>query len=531
MEPSSPTSLLPPALPLNPLDLPEILTRVGQFLPLWNSEEFRPAVLLRCSLVSKSWRKTLLPILWFFYDSYRMLNVPSEILVKHSHYFRIVYNVVASFKGPFHCRNLIELSTVYGQEWSRQLLADNPGLKRLRWAGPHHSRIETLEQHQELSLELKALMKMENLNALDTFGFSLGEGLFVKVLMNNANRLSNLTLSTVEGLTSIEGLELPYLTELDIKFGGVDSPALVDLVRCCPRLQRLSVTGSRSKSPSPSPIPFSQHGMNLDATNIKGSLFDRLAQNITECCPDLSAIKVAANMTGHDQYFLDDREYTAIVNASRRLESFSADLLQLDYGLTEALVGQRRSLKVLSLSFFSSDAPHQQGNVDYPKGIHCLRRLKASLTRLNELAVIWEKNYSHACDLATTAANIINSDLNGSSSTTGQASSFQEELLAFFEEPWGCSDLRNLQLSNFPLTRTQQMPSSANPSSPVDASKPLPLSPIAPSWRLVEPVKYTLRAKIIIRELAAILLELDVPSLTKLRHLKLDQLTYEREQP
>jgi hypothetical protein len=155
------------------------------------------------------------------------------------------------------------------------------------------------------------------------------------------------------------------------------------------------------------------------------------------------------------------------------------------------------------------------------------------LTRLNELAVIWEKNYSHACDLATTANSII-SDLNGtsgSSSSTGQASDFQEELLAFFEEPWGCLDLRNLQLSNFPLTRTQQMPSSANPSSPVDTSKTLPSSPITPSWRLVEPVKYILRAKIIKRELAAILLELDVPSLTKLRHLKLDQLTYEREQP
>src|SRR5690606_18609483 len=48
----------------NPMLLPEIITRVGQFLPLWSSNgfarEFNPLPLLHCALVSHTFRDCLL---------------------------------------------------------------------------------------------------------------------------------------------------------------------------------------------------------------------------------------------------------------------------------------------------------------------------------------------------------------------------------------------------------------------------------------------------------------------------------------
>ncbi|KAG0211234.1 hypothetical protein BGX28_008301 [Mortierella sp. GBA30] len=437
----------PPPLPLhlkqNPLDLPEIITRIGQFLPLWSGEgfhrEFDPKPILRCLLVSRSFRASLLPILWYLYDGYRMRNVPPEILVKYSPYFRIITST-GPFKGPFCCRNLIELSTVYGQEWSRDLLISNPGLKRLVWGGPFHRRIETLEQQQEWELELRALMGLENLDEFRTSGFSLGEGIFVKVLRNNAARLSNLTLSTVAGVTSIEGLELPHLTELHLTLGCAESPALVDLVRCCPRLQRLSLMGSMANKTSSSPPahmhqqlnPANNNNNNNNDNSLKDFEITRLARNIVECCPELSSIKFTTSSypsifpvhrSNGSQCFLSGMECALIVNAAHRLETFSADLLTLDYTLTEALVAHGPSLKSLFLSFYridyldlSSDVSTNASN--RTREAHCLRRLKASLYRLRELSLTWDESWTSA------------------QATSEMMPEEREEVIAFLEEPW-----------------------------------------------------------------------------------------------
>ncbi|KAF9352902.1 hypothetical protein BGX26_009318 [Mortierella sp. AD094] len=450
----------------NPLDLPEIITRIGQFLPLWSGEgfqrEFQPLPLLRCALVSHAFRQALLPTLWYLYDGFRMRNIPHHILIKYSHLFRIISNT-GPFKGPFRCKNLIELSTVYGQEWSRDLLVTNPGLKRLVWGGPYYRRIETLEQQQEWQLELTALMGLENLDVLKTSGFSLGEGIFVKVLRNNA-RLSNLALSTVEGVTSIEGLELPYLTELHIAFGGDESPALVDLVRCCPRLQKLSLTSSRARS-SGTTTPYAANNqlgsINTNITNNNEFQIERLAQNIAQCCPELSFIKFTSNCTTgaagrpQNQSFLLDKEFAALVNACRRLESFSAEMITLDYALTEALVSQQRSLTSLSLTVHDSSLGLTVS--DRARELHCLRRLKSSLEQLKELTLSWDKG------LITPGITTAPAD---STATTTLLSDerIQEELQAFIAEPWGCLDLISLAVGGLAIEVSPSVSSSPSSS-------------------------------------------------------------------
>ncbi|KAF9133167.1 hypothetical protein BGW39_010380 [Mortierella sp. 14UC] len=505
------TSIPPPPPRQSPLDIPEILIRIGQFLPLWSGEGFRlefdPCPLLRCCLVSRAFRQALLPTLWYLYDGYRMRNIPPAILSRYSPYFRIITST-GPFKGPFQCKNLTELNTVYGQEWSRALLVSNPGLKRLVWGGPFSRRIETLEQQQEWQQELKVLMGLENLDEIRMSGFSLGEGIFVKLLRNNASSLSNLAMSTVAGVTSIEGLELPHLTELQVTFGCAESPALLDLVRCCPRLQKLSLLGSKTRASAAFVPPHHQqqhqqnqqmhageHSQELDSEVV------RLSQNIAECCSELTHIKFTTTSTTggaqtnavfRNQSFLQGPELALIANACRRLEGFTAELATLDLALTSALMAHSSTLKFLSLTFHETDLETTR-IVDRTREMNLLRRLKASLSHLQDLHLDWagrlSANIAQAGAPATAArgstATVLSTPasvpatipstgtiigvaplptahlgaavattMNPAADATGwdemnvgrNAFAVQEEVAAFLEEPWASLELETLRL-------------------------------------------------------------------------------------
>ncbi|KAF9909412.1 hypothetical protein EC991_008551 [Linnemannia zychae] len=506
MDSTTSLSQVPPCQ--SPLDIPEILIRIGQFLPLWSGEGFRlefdPCPLLRCCLVSRAFRQALLPTLWYLYDGYRMRNIPPSILSRYSPYFRIITST-GPFKGPFQCKNLTELNTVYGQEWSRALLVSNPGLKRLVWGGPFSRRIETLEQQQEWQQELKVLMGLENLDEIRMSGFSLGEGIFVKLLRNNASSLSNLAMTTVAGVTSIEGLELPHLTELQVTFGCAESPALLDLVRCCPRLQRLSLLGSKTRASAAFVPPHHQqhqqiqqlhageHSQELDSEVV------RLAQNITECCPELTHIKFTTTSTTggaqtnavfRNQSFLQGPELALIANACRRLEGFTAELATLDLALTSALMAHSSTLRSLSLTFHETDLEAAR-IVDRTREMNSLRRLKASLSRLQDLHLDWAGRLSANITLAgvtattgrsttvlstpasvpamtlptdmigvaplspaahlgvavATTTNPAAETANGDETNVGRnAFAVQEEVAAFLEEPWASLELETLRL-------------------------------------------------------------------------------------
>ncbi|KAG0075658.1 hypothetical protein BGZ90_009637 [Linnemannia elongata] len=117
------SALVTTAPPTNPLNIPEILRRIGEFLPLWTHDSsktttstvpsispfqrptqwgkvdprwrsqltFTPQNLLACIIVSKSWYKTLLPVLWFTFDCETMaIPVPgSDFFERCSDLFRI----------------------------------------------------------------------------------------------------------------------------------------------------------------------------------------------------------------------------------------------------------------------------------------------------------------------------------------------------------------------------------------------------------------------------------------------------------
>ncbi|KAF9581529.1 hypothetical protein BGW38_001418, partial [Lunasporangiospora selenospora] len=404
--------------------------------------------------------------------------------------------------GPFHCKNLVELSTVYGQEWSRELIISNPGLRRLAWGGPFSRRIETLEQLREWEQELKAVLVLGNLDQLSTSGFSLGEGIFVKVLTNNASRLRKLAVSTVAGVTSLQGLELPHVVDLHVTFGATtdSAPALVDLVRCCPKLQHLSLAGSKPHRPNApmhhpfmgQPLPNNNnnnihHNNNINNTNNNnnnipnnaGTLlpspappndeFDmmRLAQNLAECCPDLVSIVFSSDKSNmvQSQGFLTSAECAALVRSAPRLQNFVAEIPVLEDGLVSALMSRQETLQSLRLYLKKTELEHDTTIVDRAREMRCVRLLKSTaFARLEHLCLKWD------VDLADHQEEL-------------------QQLDMFVEEPWSHAltmSLRKLEIAGLfgrremswpPTMMTLQLQGSsgldrASPAAQGDSSSP-----------------------------------------------------------
>lgn len=86
-----------------PLNIPEILSLITSFVPLWEGSfadihslllklKFYPRQLLICALVSKSWRRAALPHLWAVYSARHMMRIPTEVLAQNSPFFRHFYH-------------------------------------------------------------------------------------------------------------------------------------------------------------------------------------------------------------------------------------------------------------------------------------------------------------------------------------------------------------------------------------------------------------------------------------------------------
>ncbi|KAG0309060.1 hypothetical protein BGZ97_013177, partial [Linnemannia gamsii] len=136
-------------MPTNALELPEILARVGHFLPLWILQvvpesgvprtTFKPKTVLSCLLVSSLWHQTLLPVLWHTFAYEFMKRASQEVIVRNIPFLRVL-DVHSDLPSSFHCTNLVELAILQGvldMDAQRRLVRTNPGLKALRWNGPY----------------------------------------------------------------------------------------------------------------------------------------------------------------------------------------------------------------------------------------------------------------------------------------------------------------------------------------------------------------------------------------------------------
>ncbi|KAK3819432.1 MAG: hypothetical protein JOS17DRAFT_756422 [Linnemannia elongata] len=219
------------AMQTHPLDLPEVLTLVGSFLPLWVEAQdplhrLQPKTLSACLRVSKLWYKTLLPVLWYtFSPVYVMAKIPAPIIRRDSHLCRILevpLHVRHKINlSPFNCTHLVEATLFHGQRAridteggkgggkgeddgqqpqqqlvkalsdGQRLLRSNPHLKRLDWTG-----IGTYPP----VLDTEDFAGLKELDTLSLLNWNCSNGELRRLLGVIGRSLKLLKLSSIKGV-------------------------------------------------------------------------------------------------------------------------------------------------------------------------------------------------------------------------------------------------------------------------------------------------------------------------------------------
>ncbi|KAF9087196.1 hypothetical protein BGX29_000963 [Mortierella sp. GBA35] len=248
----------------NPLELPEVLFRVGYFLLLWVCRTdplrgnlltlFDPTTFRSCLLVSKLWYQTLLPILWCAYYSYNMTNIPSSVISKNSPHFRI-FSSACDHLGPKGSH-----MTLAEQ---RRLVMANKDLRDLYWYGPN--KIELLEPED--------FVRLRSLAVLTILHWDGSGGRVSTILRAVAGTLRELNMHIVNGIQfsdvsapSLQGIDddvvgngrgdqvqnhpgplvLPFLETFTMHHHH-GSPGVIELLDCCPNLKSLQIISNLSE--------------------------------------------------------------------------------------------------------------------------------------------------------------------------------------------------------------------------------------------------------------------------------------------
>ncbi|KAF9278927.1 hypothetical protein BGZ88_000273 [Linnemannia elongata] len=378
----------------HPLELPEILTRVAYYLPVWVQlpnkytgqleTEFKPAAILSCMRVSKLWYQIMLPLLWHTYSGPHFARAPIKIVHRFSPHFR-VFRSYLGHEGPFQCTGLVELNmsqhgrTSHGNgvdlETQCSLVASNRDLRKLYWHGP--SDLVPMDVNS-----LTGLRKVDDMMLLCWEGT---DGLLAKVLQAVSGTVTRLGIYSIHGVAegdlmadagngAKEPLVLPHVVKLSYRINHDQSKGLEELVRCCPNLKKLYI------------IPEYNFDMK------------RLSKNIQECCHKMEALTV--------KYAdLDDKDVVALLWGCRvgpGLVRLNLTLQRLSDAVTDAILVHSRTLQSVKLDI----------------------RVRGTLDVKNMLRILVECRYAWRIDIR------------------GCGTGSLETLLSTLKsQPWGCKDL------------------------------------------------------------------------------------------
>ncbi|GJJ74546.1 hypothetical protein EMPS_06904 [Entomortierella parvispora] len=252
-------------LPTTPaLAIPEIVSLIGEFIPLWSHHfyfdyKFEPAALLRLSRVCKTWHQSLLPIIWRVYCHDSMHDVPEDVLARNSFFFRTLYyriqpaspswTEVASFNQvkriSFAGNNEIiyelmkRIGTVTHLEWhsvfkdlpetTQVLQSISPTLTHLRLAN------WTTLKYQQLLDMLCCLPRLQSLS-----------------LTTTPKDISNLSEGPF-AITSLPIKELEWIQEQEL-IPSTDSLFFDHFIQCCPFLEQFALVAPMPDSERMPPI-------------------------------------------------------------------------------------------------------------------------------------------------------------------------------------------------------------------------------------------------------------------------------------
>ncbi|KAG0272645.1 hypothetical protein BGZ95_011571 [Linnemannia exigua] len=308
----------------HPLDIPEIIARIGEFIPLWQQDayshfHFRPKALLDATAVSKSFRQALLPVLWYTCDMSPLeSNLPFEVLVRYSYHFRILYQTLPLAPSALPCTRLLDLTISGCDPETRQLVRNNTHLRRLHWSGPTAYCLDDIPLLERDMVE--GLTALEDLHLSE---WDLGQKrALIPLLMSVRCTLRTLTLDTVSGgggdnstnhsgtpqqlpssfrdniFSTDTSFPLLRLRELTLHLQYTQSTFLLNLVCLCPELEKLALVA---------------------ACDINVGI---LSENLRKHCPRLHTLKVDGLYFGlFDTYrILSDHHLAALILSTLRDE-------------------------------------------------------------------------------------------------------------------------------------------------------------------------------------------------------------------
>ncbi|KAF8934653.1 hypothetical protein BGZ47_010271 [Haplosporangium gracile] len=365
--------------PSHPLDIPEILARIGLFLPLWidnnnsrpTSEQrtrFEPQTLLTCASVSKIWRRVFLPLLWYRYDCILMKSVPQETVALNSPHFRVL-QIFGNDATAFQCVDLVDL-TIRGApnqmllgilaaarssrtgaragtgceggivlSPQQQLVRSNLYLQSLFWHGP--SPQKSLDINDFTELKYIQTLKLSNwLCSPETMTelLSLLVGTLRELKLDRINGLQPLQSEDLDAFTerlsklfaphpdkdertnnNNNKLVLPRLTALVSTCEKAVSLFLAELVKTCPRLKTFDIYLADDNGTT------------------------RLADNLRTHCPELQELKLSPVVTF--------RRVDALIrqSSSAGLRKLSVEVCGPDEDLIAAILQHAGTLEGLAI--------------------------------------------------------------------------------------------------------------------------------------------------------------------------------------
>ncbi|KAF9128756.1 hypothetical protein BGW39_004781 [Mortierella sp. 14UC] len=238
--------------------LPEILTRILFFVPLWiptyphqplKEVTFNPTDMLACSLVSKIWREPALQLLFLIHHSqHQKVFFSKPTIVSHSERYRVFIDSQDFWTADFEClQNLVvmDVQCGIGREQMLEVLRRSPRLEELTW-----NQVESVRRENFLPEEhLRAIMGLSRLKllVLDNWEF---EWVDLVELMRSKPNLRTLGLGSSSywqnklipfAPKDLEGWILP-VEDLRLKLLWTDpADASMDLVQFMPHLRHLTI--------------------------------------------------------------------------------------------------------------------------------------------------------------------------------------------------------------------------------------------------------------------------------------------------
>ncbi|KAF8936448.1 hypothetical protein BGZ47_009491 [Haplosporangium gracile] len=413
---------------------------VGRCIPLWKHSDnlgfydFNPKSLLSFTLVNKTWRSALLPVIWYVYNGFVMRHVPKDIILKYSVHFRLFFGD-RSFPGQVLSKNIKSLVISWWDKGLLELVEENAeSLEYLSWKGANSTGVGVgwPSPDYELLMRMAPTLKEFHLSHWTLSGQEVAR------FLGACKRLHRLDLAAIDWIDPVPECDFTTpasycrpvlsdiagqgLTDLNLDISTPKEDAFVDLLRySCPELERFTLYSESAADPR------------------------RLTPILRACCRKLVGLdyvtRFSSSLDRRD--YLSDSEYADLVLAlSDNVRQIKLDIPWLDAQLTRAIVLRPLTLHSLNLRFYErrmTPLGPSSSSSSFLTPASASISTSLSIRDAENLGQIILQHCIHLHELS----------LFFSPHSMGP-----EETLKLVEKPWACLDLQSLVLADVSIGLT-----------------------------------------------------------------------------